>query len=75
MVYKVKKWFIFEPCDQVFSLVTGARGYILGSRSLNIHSQTQSVDIFFKNGLKENVDTKELELIKRVPFRQTMPCV
>jgi hypothetical protein len=74
MVYKIKKWFIFEPCDQVLSLVTGTQGYILESKSLDIQSQTQFVDILFKNGLKENVDAQELELVKRVPFRQNMPC-
>lgn len=75
MVYKLNKWFIFEPCDQVLSLVTGAQGYIIESKSLDMQSQTQSVDILFRSGMIENVDAQQIELVRRTPIKHKTPCV
>jgi len=65
MVYKIKNWFVFEPGDEVFSLDTGKNGQVVHSRSLDLPSQLQFVDILFSDGVTENINTRNIDLVRR----------
>ena len=68
MVYKMKNWFVYEPGDVILSLESGRKGKVIKFKDIDVADRTQSVDIAFKNGIQENVNTGNIELLRRAPF-------